>query len=74
MTQSDVAPLKRCAAGGQLRRTSLFLVLRLALAGAAAMLHAQQPSPDVILTNGKIITVDERFTIAKQWLSAPAAS
>jgi len=61
LTQSDVAPRKRCAAGGHMRRTSLFLLLRLALAGVAAMLHAQQPSPDVILTNGKIITVDERF-------------
>jgi len=65
MTQSDVAPRKRCAAGRHMRRTSLFLVLRLALAGAAAMLHAQQPSPDVILRNGKIFTVDERFTIAQ---------
>jgi hypothetical protein len=48
-----------------MRRTSLFLLVRLALAGAAAMLHAQQPSPDVILRNGKIFTVDERFTIAQ---------
>ena len=31
----------------------------------AAMPHAQQPAADVILTNGKIITVDERFTIAQ---------
>jgi predicted amidohydrolase YtcJ len=30
-----------------------------------AMLRAQQPAPDLILTNGKIITVDERFTIAQ---------
>ncbi len=31
----------------------------------AAMPQAQQPVADVILTNGKIITVDERFTIAQ---------
>ncbi len=30
-----------------------------------AMLRAQQPAPDLILTNGKVITVDERFTIAQ---------
>ena len=37
----------------------------LAIAGAIATLRAQQPAPDLILTNGKIITVDERFTIAQ---------
>ena len=31
----------------------------------AAAPHAQQPVADVILSNGKIITVDERFTIAQ---------
>ena len=31
----------------------------------AAILYAQQPPPDLILSNGKIITVDERFTIAQ---------
>ena len=31
----------------------------------AAMVRAQQPAPDVILSNGKIITVDDRFTIAQ---------
>ncbi len=30
-----------------------------------AALHAQQPAPDLILSNGKIITADERFTIAQ---------
>lgn len=30
-----------------------------------ALLRAQQPSADVILTNGKIITVDDRFSIAQ---------
>lgn len=29
------------------------------------MLPAQQPPPDAMLSNGKIITVDERFTIAQ---------
>jgi predicted amidohydrolase YtcJ len=32
---------------------------------AAAVLRAQTPAPDLILSNGKIITVDERFTIAQ---------
>ncbi len=31
----------------------------------AGMLRAQQPAPDLILSNGKIITVDERFRIAQ---------
>ncbi len=36
------------------------------LVAIAGMLRAQQqPAPDLILTNGKIITVDERFTIAQ---------
>lgn len=30
-----------------------------------ALAGAQQPAPDLILTNGKIITVDERFAIAQ---------
>src|SRR5215217_8525847 len=33
--------------------------------GGAALLSAQQPSADVILTNGKIITVDDKFSIAQ---------
>jgi len=34
--------------------------------GASILLHAQQATPpDTILTNGKIITVDDRFTIAQ---------
>ena len=48
----------------------------LAIAGAGAMIRAQQPAPppspeasarqaDLVLSNGKIITVDERFTIAQ---------
>ena len=31
----------------------------------AGMVLAQQPAPDLILSNGKIITVDERFSIAQ---------
>jgi predicted amidohydrolase YtcJ len=30
-----------------------------------AALNGQEPAPDLILTNGKIITVDDRFTIAQ---------
>src|SRR6266853_737183 len=37
----------------------------LAIGAAGAMLRAQQPAPDLVLSNGKIITVDERFTIAQ---------
>jgi adenine deaminase len=32
---------------------------------SSAFISAQQSAPDLILTNGKIITVDERFTIAQ---------
>jgi predicted amidohydrolase YtcJ len=35
------------------------------LVASAGILRAQQPVPDLILTDGKIITVDERFTIAQ---------
>ena len=43
----------------------------MAVAGAlcamtgAAILRAQEAPPDLLLSNGKIITVDERFTIAQ---------
>jgi predicted amidohydrolase YtcJ len=58
------------------RWTSLATLVTVALAGAVSLLTAQQPaSPqgsgaagppaDVIISNGKIITVDERFTIAQ---------
>src|SRR6185503_13007809 len=56
------------------RRTlSIAVVGVLLVAGGAASLlraqqaapRAQQAAPDVILTNGKIITVDERFSIAQ---------
>src|SRR5262245_27924777 len=35
------------------------------LAAAAMSLDAQQAPPDIILTNGKIITVDDQFSIAQ---------
>jgi hypothetical protein len=34
-------------------------------AGAFSILSAQSDAPDLVLSNGKIITVDERFTIAQ---------
>ena len=42
-----------------------FLSALIALLGAPVALLAQQPPPDLIFSNGKIITVDERFTIAQ---------
>ena len=30
-----------------------------------ALAYGQQAAPDLILSNGKIVTVDERFTIAQ---------
>jgi predicted amidohydrolase YtcJ len=36
-----------------------------AIVGAISLLRAQQVAPDLILSNGKIITVDERFNIAQ---------
>ena len=43
----------------------LLLGLIGAVAGAAATIHAQQQPADVILTNGKVITVDNKFTVAQ---------
>jgi len=40
-------------------------VVLFAISGATGMLQAQPPAPDLVLSNGKIITVDERFTIAQ---------
>src|ERR1700738_4951505 len=37
----------------------------LAVVGAISILHAQQAAADLIFSNGKIITVDDRFTIAQ---------
>src|SRR5262245_15074403 len=62
--------------GHMIRSFSRATLVALALAGAVSPLRAQQPAsaqgsgaagpaPDVIFSNGKIITVDERFTIAQ---------
>ena len=37
----------------------------LAMVGATSLLWAQEPAPDMVLSNGKIIAVDERFSIAQ---------
>ena len=43
-----------------------FRIGSIALAAlGAALLSAQAPAPDLILSNGKIITVDDRFSIAQ---------
>jgi predicted amidohydrolase YtcJ len=47
------------------RRTLSGAAVLVAIGGALATVHAQQPAPDLVLSNGKIITVDERFTIAQ---------
>jgi predicted amidohydrolase YtcJ len=44
------------------RPIRLGIIVMVALVG---VLRAQQTAPDLILSNGKIITVDERFTIAQ---------
>ena len=46
---------------------TIVMAFRLVLTAlaAAAILGAQAPAPDLVLSNGKIITVDERFTIAQ---------
>src|SRR6266581_3819973 len=46
-------------------KKSMLGMLWLAIAATPSMARAQQPVADVILSNGKIITVDERFTIAQ---------
>jgi len=46
-------------------RKKIMTGVLLAIAAAASMAHAQRPAPDLILSNGKIITVDERFEIAQ---------
>jgi predicted amidohydrolase YtcJ len=43
----------------------MVLQIFLTTLAAAATLSAQAPAPDLVLLNGKIITVDERFTIAQ---------
>src|SRR6516162_2036460 len=44
-------------------RSRRILLALAALAGA--MVRAQQPAPDLVLLNGKIVTVDDRFAIAQ---------
>ena len=46
-------------------RQLAWIVLVGALVGISMPLYAQQASPDMILTNGQIITVDDRFSIAQ---------
>src|SRR5436309_12233507 len=36
-----------------------------AMVSTASLLAVQQPAPDLVLSNGKIITVDDRFSIAQ---------
>src|SRR5436190_11292118 len=68
---------KGAVGGDMTRRTSCVTAVGLlfAIVGALQALTAQQPAPpspevsarqaDLILSNGKIVTVDERFTIAQ---------
>jgi predicted amidohydrolase YtcJ len=49
----------------RLARKTIVIVTFLAIAGAILIAQAQQEAPDLILSNGKIITVDQRFTIAE---------
>ena len=44
-------------------RWTLFALF--AMVGAVLLLGAQQAAPDLVLSNGKIITVDDRFSIAQ---------
>lgn len=48
------------------RATAVTAAVGVIVASAFALARAQQPAfADLLLTNGKIITVDERFTIAQ---------
>ena len=46
-------------------RKPTVLGVLLAMMGASIVLGSQQATPDLILSNGKIITVDDRFSIAQ---------
>ena len=59
-TQTRLYPHEVHAPFGAVR-----IVLLCAIASATGILSGQQPTPDLVLSNGKIITVDERFTIAQ---------
>jgi predicted amidohydrolase YtcJ len=50
---------------GRLLSRAIGVVILLAATTSLWLLHAQQPAADLILTNGRIVTVDERFTIAQ---------
>jgi hypothetical protein len=41
------------------------MLLAAAFIGASILIGAQQPPVDTILTNGKVITVDDQFSIAQ---------
>src|SRR5262249_8782319 len=58
-----VQTFRSAVRGGRMTRR-ICLVIG-ALIAAAYAVHAQQPRADLILTNGKIVTVDDRFTIAQ---------
>jgi predicted amidohydrolase YtcJ len=47
------------------RRLGIVFAFLLPIAAPICFVHAQQPTADLIFSNGKIITVDERFTIAQ---------
>jgi predicted amidohydrolase YtcJ len=47
------------------RHASIAFGLLLSIAATTSILQAQQPTADLILSSGKVITVDERFTIAQ---------
>jgi predicted amidohydrolase YtcJ len=49
----------------KLIRNTAMTVALFAIVGAIAISDAQQAAPDLTLSNGKIITVDQRFTIAE---------
>src|SRR5581483_3375914 len=52
--------------GEPMRRPASILAGAVLAAGALSVARAQQDAaPDLILSNGKIITVDDRFTIAQ---------
>src|SRR5260370_4095411 len=46
-------------------RQGILFASLLSIVAPICLLHAQLRAPDLILSNGKIITVDERFTIAQ---------
>jgi predicted amidohydrolase YtcJ len=45
--------------------TRLAIAMLLAVAGASMLVKAQQQPADIVLTGGKVITVDEKFSIAQ---------